>query len=268
MDDENYQIDNSALEEVMKRDLTPEMQREFFEILKDSQLYMPVSFSPNMFEGIENAKEGDVFEPEGQVGFDINYLSDAEGNKAVPLFTSSELMESTSLRSSAVAIFMSDLADMLKQTEKYSVISINPFTELNLDIPIGPFLNLFEEVPDILETLNQILKILKEKSVELEEDHVLFVRGDDDFMKEEAVDGVFRPNIPFNVSTRREFHEEMKYLNILLMPKTKKIVYIGGVVDENHYDTIIAPETEFEWVKDLDEFTRVWKCGAQPFYEE
>ena len=93
MDDENYQIDNSALEEVMKRDLTPEMQREFFEILKDSQLYMPVSFSPNMFEGIENAKEGDVFEPQGQVGFDIIYLTGDDGTKAVPLFTSDEMMD-------------------------------------------------------------------------------------------------------------------------------------------------------------------------------
>ncbi len=50
--------------------------------------------------------------------------------------------------------------------------------------------------------------------------------------------------------------------------KTKKIVYIGNVVDDDHYDTIIAPETEFEFVEDIDEFTSVWKCGAQPFYDE
>ncbi|WP_407454826.1 SseB family protein [Methanobrevibacter sp.] len=266
--EENARIDNSALEELMKQDLTPQMQKEFFDVLKESQLYMPVSFSPNMFEGVENAKVGDVFQPEGRVGFDINYLADQEGNKAVPLFTSSEVMESAGFRSSAVAIFMSDLADMLKQTDKYSVIAVNPFTEFNLDIPIGAFLNLFEEVPDIFETLNGILKILKEKSVELEEDYAFFLRSDDDFMKEDAVDGVFIPNIPFNVSIRKEFHEEMKYLNILLMPKTKRIVYIGGVVDEDHYDTIIAPGSEFEWVEDLDEFTRVWKCGAQPFYDD
>ncbi|MDO5139468.1 MAG: SseB family protein, partial [Oscillospiraceae bacterium] len=82
-------VDNSKLEELMKKEITPEMQWEFFAIFKKSQLFMPVSFSDNMFEGIENAKEGDILEPQGQVGFDINYLSDADGNKAVPLFTSS-----------------------------------------------------------------------------------------------------------------------------------------------------------------------------------
>ena len=36
-------VDNSRLEEIMKQELTIEMQREFFEIFKDSQLFMPVS---------------------------------------------------------------------------------------------------------------------------------------------------------------------------------------------------------------------------------
>ena len=71
--------DNTRLEELMRQEITPEMQREFFEILKESQLLMPVTFSPNMFEGIENAKEGDVFEPQGQAGFNINYLKDNQG---------------------------------------------------------------------------------------------------------------------------------------------------------------------------------------------
>ena len=261
-------VDNSRLEELMKGDLNIEMQREFFEILKESQLFMPVTYSVNMFEGIENAKVGDVIEPEGQVGFDINFLTDSQGNKAVPLFTSSEIMESAGVKSSAIAIFMSDLAEMLKQTDRYSAIVVNPFTELEISMHIGAFLNMFEERVKMFETLNQILKILKEKSVELEDDTVFFVRDSEPFMKNDAVDGIFKPNIPFNVSIRRDFHDELKYLNILLMPKGKKFVYIGGVVDEDHYDSIIAPETEFKFVEDIDEFTSVWKCGAQPFYDE
>ena len=79
-------VDNSALEEIMKKDITPESQREFFEILKKSQLFMPVIFSPNMFEGIENSKPDDVFQPKGQTGFDINYLTRPDGIKAVPLY--------------------------------------------------------------------------------------------------------------------------------------------------------------------------------------
>ena len=62
-------VDNSSLEELMKKELTVEMQNEFFEILKESQLFMPVSYSKNIFEGIENAEAGDVIEPEGQVDF-------------------------------------------------------------------------------------------------------------------------------------------------------------------------------------------------------
>ena len=46
-------IDNTKLEELMKQDITPEMEREFFETLKESQMFLPVTYSPNMFEGLE-----------------------------------------------------------------------------------------------------------------------------------------------------------------------------------------------------------------------
>lgn len=260
------EVDNSRLEELIKQDITPEMEREFFEILKESRLYLPVDFGPDALKGIENSKPGDQIE--GPSGFDILFLTDPDGNKAVPLFTSDEMMEKAGARSSVMVMYMSDLADMLKQNDKYSVIAINPFTEHDLNIPVGAFLNLFNPADELQQALPTILKLLKEKSVELEEDYAFFVREDVDFMKEDAVDGVFTPNIPFNASTRRDFHEHMKYLNILLMPKTSKIIFIGSVVDENAYDTIIAPESEFEFVEDLDEFTRVWKCRAQPFYDD
>ena len=94
------EVDNSRLEEIMTREITPEMQMEFFEVLKESRLFMPVTFSENIFKGIENAKEGDVIESNGSAGFDINYLTDNDGNRAVPLFTSSEKMEETGIRSS------------------------------------------------------------------------------------------------------------------------------------------------------------------------
>lgn len=71
-------VDNSKLEELMRQNLTIEMQREFFEILKDSQLFLPVSYSENMFKGGENVGAGDVFELEEDVGFNINYLTDTE----------------------------------------------------------------------------------------------------------------------------------------------------------------------------------------------
>ena len=38
-------IDNSRLEEILKKEITPSMQIQFFAALKDSQLYLPVRFS-------------------------------------------------------------------------------------------------------------------------------------------------------------------------------------------------------------------------------
>lgn len=273
MDDEKLkelkketEIDNTRLEELISQDITPQMQREVFEILRQSRLYLPVDFGPDAFKSLEDSKPGDVID--GPSGFDIQFLTDPEGRKAVPLFTSEEMMKRAGALTSVMVIYMSDLADMLKQTDKYSVISINPFTEHDLNMPIEAFLNIFNPANEFQDALSTILKMLKEKSVELDDDYTFYLRDDQDFMKEGAVDGIFRPNIPFNVSSRKDFHKDFKYLNIILMPKTKRILFIGGVVDENAFDTIIAPGSEFEFVKDLDEFTRVWKCGAQPFYDE
>ncbi len=44
--------DNSRLEELMSRELTAESQNECLELFKEFQLFMPVAYSPNMFEGI------------------------------------------------------------------------------------------------------------------------------------------------------------------------------------------------------------------------
>lgn len=141
--------DNTRLEELTKEEITPIMQIEFLNILKESRLSMPVSYSENMFEGIENAKVGDVIEPTGQMGFNIEFLTDNNGNKAVPLFTSNKMMEAANFRSSTYVLYMSDLADLLRQTDKYSLIAINPFTDYNMNIPIETFLNLFNNESEI-----------------------------------------------------------------------------------------------------------------------
>lgn len=263
-------VDNSKLEELMSDKLTAESEMEFLELFKQSQLFMPVTYSPNMFEGIENAKEGDIFEPEGQVGFDINYLTGNDGSKAVPLFTSDEKMEKANCRSSAVAIFMSDLAEMLKKTDRYSALAINPFTEHDIVMPMEVFLDLFheptEEEMEFLETLKEILEIMKENSLELEENVAFMLRSDENIMKEMAVDGVFVPNVPFNISSNSKFRAGLKYTNILLFEKGKKVLRIGPP-SEKDFDTVVAPGTEFILEKELDEVTTLWKCGAQPFYD-
>ena len=268
---EQNKVDNSRLEEPMKTEMTPHTQAEFIEILKESQLYLLVTPSPNMFEGIEDAKVGDVFEPEGQAGFDINYLSDADGNKAVPLFTSEKAMDEAGLRSSVMVMYVSDLVDMLKQSDRYAAVTINPFTENGIDIPMKSFLNIFHELTDeekeFIESLDEILKALKEHSYELEDKLMFIIRNDKDFMNENAVDGVFVPNIPFYMSTDQHFCENLKYTNLLLFNEGDKILPLGKA-PKDHPDTIVAPGTEFKIVENPDEFTTVWMCEAQPFYDE
>lgn len=265
------EVENSRLEELLKQEITPDMQREFLLILKESQLYLPVTFSADIFDNLEGAEEGDVFETTGREGFDINYLTDEEGNLAVPLFTGDEAMEEAGLASSVMVMFTSDIADMLKQTEKYSTIVINPFTSHDINMPIQAFLALFVEASDeekeFLETMEAIIEILREKYTVLDKETLLYVRDSEPFMKEVAEDGVFSPIIPFNASTRWDFHDELDYLHILVMPEKSKVVFTG-IEDDNVWDTIIAPGSEFEHVEDPDEFTSVWKCRAQPFYDE
>lgn len=136
-------IDNSRLEELIKQDITPEMEKEFFEVLKESRLFLPIDFGPDAFKGIEDKKPGDNIE--GPRGFSIQFITDPEGRKAVPLFTSEEMMEKAGALTSVMVIYMSDLADMLRQTDKYSVIAINPFTPFDLNMPIEAFLGLFND---------------------------------------------------------------------------------------------------------------------------
>ena len=263
------QIDNSCLEEIMAREITPEMQREFFEAVKDAQLYLPVSLSENMFAGIENAKEGDVFEPEGQPGFNINYLTNSEGEKAVPLFTSDEMMEKSGLKSSAMIMYVSDIVEMLSQSERYSTVVINPLTETELNIPMEAFINILrqptEEENEMMESINRLVELLEKHSVELEENTTLFIRLDENLMVENAVDGVFTVHVPVYVSSNPKYREDLKYTNILLMPKSKKILPIGP--SENDLDIVIAPGTEFHLEDTMDETTNLWMCGDQPFYD-
>ena len=56
---EKFEMDNSKLEELMKQDVTIEMQNRFFEIFKESQLILPVMYSENIIEAIEDANDGE-----------------------------------------------------------------------------------------------------------------------------------------------------------------------------------------------------------------
>ena len=115
------------------------------------------------------------------------------------------------------------------------------------------------------DALNQILEVLRKHSIELEENTTLFFRHDENVMVENAVDGVFVPELPFSVSSNPKYGEGLKYTNILLMPKSKRILLANP---DDDLDIIIAPGTEFRLEDTLDKTQNLWMCGVQPFYDE
>ena len=274
MDKENLEdlkkeavVDNSRLEELLNQffELPDEGKNEFIELFKQSRLYMPSEVDVSAFDP-ENMKEGQVIE--GPRGFDIKYIENENG-KTVPLFTSDEVMEKAGVRVSTYVLYMSDLAEMMKQTDRYASVTINPFTEHGLDITMETFLGLFKEESleekMMSDALNQILEVLRKHSVELEENTTLFFRHDENVMVENAVDGVFVPELPFSVSSNPKYGEGLKYTNILLMPKSKRILPADPDAD---LDIIIAPGTEFRLEDTMDGTQNLWMCGAQPFYDD
>ena len=137
----DYGPNNTKLEKLME---DPQKQDELTEELRKSELFLPVIFSENMFEGIENSKPGDIFQPKGPSGYDINYLTDKNGNRAIPLFTSTEKMKEGGLRSSAILMHVPDLANMFKVLKNnYRYVTVNPLSETGVDIPIVPFIKMF-----------------------------------------------------------------------------------------------------------------------------
>ena len=274
MDKENLEdlkkeavVDNSRLEELLNQffELPDEGKNEFIELFKQSRLYMPSEVDVSAFDP-ENMKEGQVIE--GPRGFDIKYIENENG-KTVPLFTSDEVMEKAGVRVSTYVLYMSDLAEMMKQTDRYASVTINPFTEHGLDITMETFLGLFKEESleekMMSDALNQILELLRKHSIELEENTTLFFRHDKNVMVENAVDGVFVPELPFSVSSNPKYGEGLKYTNILLMPKSKRILPADPDAD---LDIIIAPGTEFRLEDTMDGTQNLWMCGAQPFYDD
>ena len=261
------EVDNSRLEELLNQffDLPAEGKNEFIELFKQSRLFMPIEMNMEAFDP-ENLEVGKV--SQGPLGFDIKYLENENG-KSVPLFTSDKVMEDAGVRVSTYVLYMSDLAEMMKQTDRYASIAINPFTEHGLDITMETFLGLFKEASGeekmMADALNQILEVLRKHSIELEENTTLFFRHDENVMVENAVEGVFVPHLPFSVSSNPNYGEGLKYTNILLMPKSKRILPANP---DDDLDIIIAPGTEFRLEDTLDGTQNLWMCGAQPFYDE
>ena len=76
------------------------------------------------------------------------------------------MMEAADFRSSTYVLYMGDLADMLKQTDRYSLIAINPFTDYNINLPMETFLSLFNDENEVIDIRNdEIRELLRQDSL-------------------------------------------------------------------------------------------------------
>ena len=115
-------LDNTHLEELIQQMslglVESTKQEDFLEEFKKSSLYLPVIMSDEMIDEISKGTPGEISYTSKDVGYSINYITYDDGKKAVPLFTSKELMESTGLESSTIILPMEYLRDMLKDSTK------------------------------------------------------------------------------------------------------------------------------------------------------
>lgn len=243
-------LDNVKLKKLMK--IEPEYMSKqeygsFVEEFKDSQLLLPVKIYSN-----NNINEPLSFKP---------IIIEENGCKCIPLFTDNDELKKDNHSGSTIAIFMKDLKDMLEDSFEIDEIIINPSSDYTICIDLDSFFNIFEVKND---SNNWIF----DKARPLNQEVKVYYREEEPLMKKQAVDGIYSSSNPFKASVNMYFNEHIPYLNILMLPKNTKIVYLGGMIDpETRCDILLAPETEFEFISQEDEHTMIWKCINQKFYD-
>jgi len=249
----DFLIDNTKLEGLIEFGETNNLknEEEFLKLLKTSQLFVPVDLTKDIFTGLDF--EGN------EIGFDIKCLTADNGLRAVPLFTNRDILTEKKLETPTLALDMVNVAGIVLEGE-YDVIVINPFTEMSTDISRDAFIGMFHSDYEDMT----ILDIIRDSSSKIDSEMRFYLRSDDDFMMDEAVDGIYVADEPLNVSSIDR--TDSRYVNILEMPKSSKVLYIGEW-EEANFDMIIAPESIFEHVRDISEDVHLWKCVGQPFFD-
>lgn len=249
---------NEKLIELMKIDpsnVTPEVNSKFLEELKKSQLIIPIEITSNSFN-FDEMEVGETMSLNEPLRFKPVKLTNDEGKTAFPLFTSSEIMEEINLQASCIAMFTEDIViNFAEAKDEFDLLLINPGTNHFIGMEFNAFLNLFEK-----DETNKVRNLFEEKSVPLNDNYKFFLREKEPNMKNEAINGIFTADLPFNVSTNEDFHKDYPYLNILLVKEGKRVLYVGEIVDTiTNFDLIIEAGIRFKLVDELDDYTFVWE---------
>lgn len=271
---EEREIDNSELEDIMlipPSDMTIADQEEFFRLLKEAILFIPVEMQKEEVFDIENQRVVDVIKPIPPLGFNLVSLNLNDGSRAVVAFTRKEIMKEIKLKKDHVIMNMRDLAKIiLGYGDAFSSIIINPQTEHSIMLSASTFVNLFREKvksPFII-SLEQTFETLKRESVELDNHYMFFIRSEYEFMENESKDGIFTAKMPLRASTSPDFQSHLPILHKLMMVEGQKILYTGNPNEEQtDFNVLIAPGSEFQKFYDENEDISVWRCIKQPFYD-
>ena len=271
---DKIEVDNSELEDIMliePQNMTIADTEEFFRLLKEAKLFIPIHMDKEEVFDIENQRVVDVAKPIPPLGFNFITLKSSDNSVAIVAFTRKELMRQVKLRKDHIVMSMRDLARILLAFgDTFSSIIINPKTEHSIMVNVPMFLSLFKEnvKSPFIGSLEQTYAALKNNSVELDNHYMFFIRSDYEFMEDEAVNGIFKAKIPLRASTNPNFESNLPILHKLMMVKGQKILYTGKSNEEQtDFNVLIAPGTEFQKFYDEDGDTSVWRCIKQPFYD-
>ena len=156
---------------------------------------------------------------------------------------------------------LDSLKDMLEDSSEIDEIMINPSSKDTVCIDLDSFFDLFA-------IKNNSNDWIFEKARPLNQEVKVYYREFEPLMKKQAIGGVYSSKNPFKASVNMHFEDHIPYLNVLILPKDTKTVYLGGMMDpEMSCDILLAPETEFKFISQEDEHTMIWKCVNQKFYD-
>lgn len=247
-------LTNDKLKELMK--IEPESMdkseyESFVEEFKNAQLLLPVEICSHSEDNLIN-------EP---LSFKHTVIKE-NGCLCVPLFTDNDELNKSESPNSVIAIFTKDLKDMLEDSPEIDEIIINPASEHSVCIELDSFFDLFKVKKE------DSTEWIFERAMPLREDVQVYHREEEPFMKNHAFNQIYSSDGPFKASINKNYNDHIPYLNILILPKNTKTVYLGGMMDpEMSCDILLAPKTEFEFVSQEDEYTMLWKCVNQKFYD-
>ena len=272
---EKVEIDNSELEDIMliePSNMTIADEEEFFRLLKEAKLFIPVQMDKEEVFDIENQRVVDVIKPIPPLGFNFITLTSDKGEKSVVAFTRKEIMKEIKLKTDHIVMNMRDLAKILYGLgDVFSSIIINPQTEHSIMIAVPTLIGLFKEKAKnaFIASLEQTLATLKKESVELDNNYMFFIRSEYEFMQNESKEGIFTAKMPLRASTDPNFQGNLPILHKLMMSKGQYVLYTGKANEEQtDFNVLIAPGTQFQKFYDENEDISLWKCISQPFYDD